>query len=598
MNTETQVPGSLARLDHLGDISFLGSYLDHWGRETPSATAVTYHDHTTDRHGVIVTTTYGELDQWSRALAVRITELTEPGDRVAILTPQGTEYVAGFVGAMRTHAINVPLFSPDLPRQESRLQAIVGDCAPTCVLTTTEKYELVKAFCAEHAGLSEDQILCIDEFRGDPDGLSDRFAFPETLELDDIAYLQYTSGSTRLPAGVVLTHRNLTENAMQLRTGHDLDFRRETCVSWLPLFHDMGLLTGICGPIIGGFESVLLDPVAFIIKPRRWLEAMSGRRDVITGGPNFAYDYVVKRVKAADREGLDLSGVRAWMNGAEPVQPTTLDRFFEAFRDQGVTRRSLKPTYGLAEATVFVSVTLPDEEPTVISVDAEQLQQSVARIVGPGDEARAVPLVASGHAIDQHLLIVDADTREQLPEGQIGEIWLHGPNIGQGYWQRPDETREAFEAELAQPAGLPAPWLRTGDLGVLIDGRLFVTGRIKDLMIVDGRNIYPHDVEGTIDEAHPSIAQRRLAAFSIPGATGEAIVVVAERYRGAEVAPDDVAGIVKAAKAAVSDDHAVALHEFVLVEPDSIPWTSSGKIARRATRTAYLAGELKPIAGA
>ncbi|MDQ8047198.1 MAG: fatty acyl-AMP ligase [Solirubrobacteraceae bacterium] len=597
MNTQAQVPGSPECVEHLGDVTFLGSYLAHWGREAASAPAVSYHDHSVSRHGTVQTTTFGELDLWTRALAARITELTEPGDRVAILTPQSGEYVAGFLAAMRTAVINVPLFAPDLPGQASRLEAVMADCTPTLVLTTRAKVDLVRAFVAEHGGLDADRVLCIDDFAGDPDGLASSYIAP-SVSMDDVAYLQYTSGSTRLPAGVVLTHRNLVENAFQLRAGHRLDFRRETCVSWLPLFHDMGLLIGICGPIIGGFESVLLDPVAFIIKPRRWLEALDGRREVMTAAPNFAFDYVVKRVKPEDRAGLDLSGVRGWSNGAEPILPETLDRFVEAFSANGVVHRAMKPTYGLAEATVFVSVTPVDEGPTIIQVDAERLQHGIADRTPPMNGGRQVPLVSSGTAINQLMVIADPDTGRRLADGIVGEIWLRGPNVGQGYWQKPAESVGVFGATLGDPGDVPADdWLRTGDLGFLIEGRIFVTGRIKDLIIIDGRNVYPHDVEYTVDASHPALAQRRLAAFSVPGPTGESIVVVAERYKGADVDAAGAQAVAAAARAAVSQDHAVALHDFVLVEPGTIPWTSSGKIARAATRTAYLDGALSVVGG-
>ncbi|MEN0012920.1 MAG: fatty acyl-AMP ligase [Solirubrobacteraceae bacterium] len=594
-STTSRVPA--AELEAGTTNAFLADYVEHWGREIPEHLANTYIDYAESRKGIEHTTTYAELELWTRALAARIMQITQPGDRVAILAPQGGDYFAGFVGALRTHAINVPLFAPDMPGQGDRLQAVVKDCQPTAIITTSDKLDLVKAFCAEHGGPADDQILCIDEFRTGADDLAAEYVFPEALTLDDVAYLQYTSGSTRIPAGVVLTHRNLVVNVLQLIRGHGLSFRVTTCASWLPLFHDMGLLLGIAGPVLGGAHSVLLDPVHFILKPVRWLQAVSGRTEVITAAPNFAYDYVVKRVKDADREALDLSGVVSWANGAEPILPSTLDRFVETFGPQGVKRVTLRPTYGLAEATVLVSVTTPGEEPTIVEVDSAALQQGIVTTDIP-DGGRAVPLVASGRAAEQYVAIVDPDTRENLGEGRVGEIWANGDNIGQGYWQKPTETEALFGAKLENAGDLPTDgWLRTEDLGVLLDGRIFVTGRIKDLIIVDGRNIYPHDIEFTVEESHDAIAQRRLASFSIPTEAGEAMVVVAERYRHSGEVAEQLEEIARAAKQAVSEQHSVALHDFVLVEPDTIHRTSSGKIARKATRASYLEGTLQTVGG-
>jgi fatty acid CoA ligase FadD32 len=573
-----------------GDVTFLASYLDHWASEMPEATSITYVDYDHDRRGTERTVTFGELAGWSKALAARISQLTAPGDRVALLAPQGIEYGAGFAATLRSHAIGVPLYAPDLPGQAERLQAVVADSAATVVLTTAAKRDLVETFCAEH-DIAADRILVIEDYRSGRVDLEDAYAFPRSLALDDIAYLQYTSGSTRVPVGVCLTHANIIENALQLKAGFDLEFTDATTVSWLPLFHDMGLVLGVVAPMVGGLHSVLLDPVAFILKPLRWLQAIDGRRNVMTAAPNFAFDYVAKRVKVEDRARVDLSGVVAWINGAEPVLPATLERFADVFAPQGVTPRSVKPTYGLAEATVFVATTPIDEGATVLEVDARELQRGVVSTdVTPG--TRPTPLVACGRAIGQDLAIVDPDSREPLVDGRVGEIWLHGPNVGAGYWQNAAATQQLFRGRLEGATGLALDgWLRTEDLGVVVDGRLYVTGRIKDLIIIDGRNIYPHDVEFIVEESHGAIAQRRLAAFSVPTDGGEALVVVAERYRHEEVAAG-VDAVAAAARQAISTELAVALKDFVLIEPDTIPRTSSGKIERKATRGRYLAGEL------
>ncbi|MEH3053840.1 MAG: fatty acyl-AMP ligase [Patulibacter minatonensis] len=580
-----------------GDFAFISDYLDRWADEVPDSPAVTFVDYFASREGLRDTITFVQLQQWARAVAVRIGALTRPGDRVAFLLPQGIEYVVGFTGCLHTTAVGVPLFAPDLPGHADRLAAVSLDAAPSLVLTTSDKRALVDGFLAEHGITAE--VLNVDELRHGNEELAASYTRPDGHELDDVAYLQYTSGSTRTPAGVVLTHRNLIANALQLKEGTDSSFKELTIVSWLPLFHDMGLLLGAAIPVFGAAHSVLIDPVAFILKPLRWLQAVSGHEKAVTAAPNFAFDYVAKRVKPEQRAGLDLSGVRTWVNGAEPILPSTLERFQEAFGPVGARPDAMRPSYGLAEATVFVACSPHHEAPTILQVDGEEMSHgTITTEVAEG--VTPVQLVSCGTPVGQHVAIVDPDTRMRLPDGQIGEIWLNGENVGGGLWNKPEETKALFDVELLEHAELPSRgWLRTEDLGVFVDGNLYITGRIKDIIIIDGRNIYPHDVEFTVEESHDAIAQRRLASFSIATDHGEALVVVAERYRHNPDAGADLEAIVSAAREAVSLDHSLALHDFVLVEPDTIPRTSSGKIARKATREAYVAGTLSttPILG-
>lgn len=572
-----RVPGGL------GPESRLGDFLDFWARVRPNEAALTFIDYLADRQGVADHLTFAEADAWSRAIATRIDELTQPGDRVAILAPQSAEYYAAFAGALRSEAVGVPLYSPDLPGHGDRLTTVLGDCTPTLILTTSAKRELVETHAAQAIGLQPDRIVCLDDLRFDA-ARAARYRRPTRVHADAPAYLQYTSGSTRTPAGVVLSHRNVVSNVLQLAEGNDLTYGDTTCVSWLPLFHDMGLLLGAAGPIIGGAHSVLLDPVAFVLKPSRWLTAISSRRRVITAAPNFAYDYAVKRLKPDEVAALDLSGVTVWMNGAEPIRPETLDRFVERLAPAGVRREALCPAYGLAEATVFVTSTDPERAPRVVYADPIALQTGAVTLAQDGDAS--VALVSCGRAVGQHLAIVDPDTRERLDDGQVGEIWLNGPNIAHGYWTASDGA-DTFDAELLGARDLPTTgWLRTEDLGTLIDGELYVTGRIKDLIIIDGRNLYPQDIERTIQESDDAIARGRLAAFSVTTGGAESIVVVAERHRDATI--DDHDALTALARAAVTRDHAASLHDFVMVEPDTIPRTSSGKIARNASRDLYL----------
>ncbi|MBO9531856.1 MAG: fatty acyl-AMP ligase [Solirubrobacteraceae bacterium] len=575
-----------------GEVAFLSEYCDHWEHANADGVCITFIDYLASREGVRDEVTFAEMAVWTRALAARIAERIQPGDRVAIMAPQRTEYVAGFTAALRTNAVGVPLFAPDLPGQADRLAAVTADCLPAVVLTTSDKRQLVEDFLAAQNLADPPEVLEIDAFRTGHEELAASYHAPDDRSLDDIAYLQYTSGSTRTPAGVALSHRNLTINCFQLRDASGLNFGGATLVSWLPLFHDMGLLIGCAVPVLGGVHGIMLDPVAFILKPLRWLQAMNGERNVVTAAPNFAFDYVAKRVKPEQRAELDLSGVTSWVNGAEPILPATLERFNAAFAECGVPSNALRPSYGLAEATVFVATTPLGEDPTILLVDSTELQRGVVSTEVP-EGVTPIQLVSCGKPVGQDVAITDPETREQLEEGLVGEVWVNGENVGQGYWGKDDETRALFHARLENPGQLPATgWLRTEDLGTIIDGRLYITGRIKDLIIIDGRNIYPHDIEFTVEEAHEGIAQRRLASFSAPTEHGEALVVVAERYRHSADAGSRLEEIASAAREAVSLDHSVALHDFVLVEPDTISRTSSGKIARKATRTAYLAGTL------
>jgi fatty acid CoA ligase FadD32 len=574
---------------------FVGDLLEHWALHLPDSPALTYVDYSTETDGVTFTLSWSEIEQWTRALATQLMETVEAGERVALLLPQGIEFAVAFLACLRTSSVAVPLFSPDIIGHGDRIERVVADCAPAVVLTINAKLDIVADALGGNGSAGAIPTISVD--RPSATALAaraERYRRPATLP-DDVAYLQYTSGSTRAPAGVELSHANLHANCSQIASGHRLRPGTATTVSWLPLFHDMGLLLGVAGPVMTGTHGIIFDPLAFIMRPHRWLELMSGRKDLITVGPNFAFDYVVRRMPEAERDGLDLSGIVSISNGAEPVLPATMARFAEAFVPHGLRPDAMKPTYGLAEATVFVAVKPSDgQPPRVIDIDPEAL--SADRIEPGRAGAGVAQLVSCGRPWGQDVAIVDIATSTPLGDRRVGEIWVHGPNVGRGYWQRPEETEAVFRGVLQDAGELPvSPWLKTGDLGAFVDGELYVTGRLKDLIIVDGRNIYPHDVEGTVEASHDAVAFRRLAAFAVPTPQGEAVVVVAERSRRAEGAADDLVEIGRATRAAVSAAHGLRLHDFVLVEPDTIARTSSGKIARRQSRDSYLSGTLVAV---
>ncbi|MGW2147343.1 fatty acyl-AMP ligase [Nonomuraea bangladeshensis] len=542
-----------------------------WAREVPDAPAYTFVDHLGD--GSRRTYTWARADLKARALAVRLRELARPGDRAAVLAPSGLDYVVAVLGTMYAGLVAVPLFAPGLPGHGERLERAFADAAPAVVLTTTAARPGVDAFLGETRLLEEEPpVVAVDAVS---DLLADEWE-REPIAAGDLAYLQYTSGSTRAPAGVEITHGNLTANAAQLWEVFRARPRVSAAVLWLPLFHDMGLVATVAMPIMGANRAVFMDPVAFVMSPVRWLRLLSEEADAFTGAPNFAYEFTAARVRPEDKEGLDLSGVRVMLNGAEPVRPGAFAAFDAAFAGCGLRPEAHTPAYGLAEATVFVAATGRDERPVVTAFSRDALREGRAV---PWREGPASHLVACGRPHGQRVRIV-GDAGDQ-PDGHVGEIWVRGPNVARAYWRDPARTAEVFGAD---------GWLRTGDLGVWHDGRLYVTGRIKDLVIVDGRNHYPQDIEATVQEAHEAVRRDRVAAFAVPGEDTERLVVVAERSRRGQGA--DAAEVARAVRAAVRAGHDLAVHDFVLTEAGAVPRTSSGKLARRACLRAYLEGAL------
>ncbi|MGP3959252.1 fatty acyl-AMP ligase [Nonomuraea sp. 3N208] len=557
-----------------------------WAREVPRAPAYTFADFLGD--GSRRTYTWGQADLKARALAVRLREFAGPGERAAVLAPSGLDYVVAVLGAMYARLVAVPLFAPGLPGHAERLVRAFSDADPAVVLTTTAALPGVTDFLATGPGSTAAMLTAPEPAARMPaasvpvitvDTVSDLLADewePEAIRPGDLAYLQYTSGSTRAPAGVEITHGNLTANAAQLWEAFRARPSTSVAVLWLPLFHDMGLVATIAMPMMGGNQAVFMDPVAFVMSPVRWLRLLSEYDDVFTGAPNFAYEFTAARVRPEDKSGLDLSGVRVMLNGAEPVRPAAIEVFNAAFAGCGLRPEAHTPAYGLAEATVFVSAIGRDEPPLVRDFSRDALRQGIAVPCVDGEPSR---LVSCGRPYGQDIKIVGS--AGELPGGRVGEIWVRGPNVARAYWRDPERSAEVFGGE----------WLRTGDLGVLHDGHLYVTGRIKDLVIVDGRNHYPQDIEVTVQEAHEAVRRDRVAAFAVPGEETERLVVVAERSARCGVAADAVE-VGRAVRAAVRAKHDLSVHDFVLTEAGAVPRTSSGKIARRACLRAYLEGAL------
>jgi acyl-CoA synthetase (AMP-forming)/AMP-acid ligase II len=528
--------------------------------------------------------TWAELDHRVAVVAGRILRLVRRRDRVAVLADQSLDYVVAFLAAQRVGAIAVPLYPPG---RSDRLTPILADCAPAVVLTTTGAVSAVNAFFA-HSGLQ--QPTEIVDIATIPDSAS-RLSPTVPAEPHDIAYLQYTSGSTRIPTGVKVRHANVIANARQALTAYGATTGDDTvAVSWLPLFHDMGLMLAVAAPIVGRHRTVLMDPYAFVSQPARWLRQLTDAGTAVSAAPNYAFGYTASLVSDADRRSLRLHDVKALINGAEPIRPNTVERFTDTFAKCGLRPEAVRASYGLAEATVLVAAGQAGVPPRRTVFDSAALAAGVALPPQAADEPTTT-LVSCGRPIAQEVRIVHPDTRVALPDGEIGEIWVNGPNVGSGYWRNDDATRHTFGATIVNDATEGGTWLRTGDLGVRHDDELYVTGRIKDLIVIDGRNHYPQDSELTVQHAHAAIRPRHIVACGLGNTNaGEPLVVLAEQAPQADpttVDADEVAGTVRAS---VARDHSIPVHDFVLVAPGALPRTSSGKIARSATREAYLSG--------
>jgi acyl-CoA synthetase (AMP-forming)/AMP-acid ligase II len=523
--------------------------------------------------------TFGRLDRESRAVAALLQQRGLAGERVLLLLPPSLELVCSLYGCLYAGATFVVSTLPP-PRKEAafhRLLSIAADCRPRAVITRPELKEALQTGMAGVPGFDGIQWLTGED--ADP---AAEWRAPD-IDGNSSAFLQYTSGSTAAPRGVMVGHGNLLANLGQIKAGMGLE-PGEVGVSWLPPHHDMGLVGMIFATASAGMSCVLMSPLHFIQKPSRWLEAISRYRGNVSGGPNFAYDLCLRKVTAEQCQGIDLSSWRVAFNGAEPVRAATLERFAEKFAALGLRPQALYPCYGLAEATLFVGGSARDRQAAIRTYDVAALQEDRVVPAPAGEGARA--LVSSGRPWGQEVVIADPETANRCPPGRIGEIWVTGPNVGQGYWGLPQESARTFRARLAgEPRA--GSFLRTGDLGFLDDGNLFVTGRYKDLIVIAGSNHYPQDIERTVEEGEPSVRPGCCAAISVDVDEEERLVVLAELQRGKAL--DEIA---KSIRGLVAAQHDLRVHDVELIRPGGVPKTSSGKIRRHACKAAYRNHEL------
>lgn len=526
--------------------------------------------------------TYRELDRYSRAIAAQLQSLGITGKRALLLYPPGLDYVAAFCGCLYAGVVAVPAYPPRNQRNTPRILAMVADAQAAIALTQTAILPKVQSLLTTKTGSDSLQWLTTDNLAA---GREDSWQAP-LIERDSPAFLQYTSGSTNTPKGVRVSHGNLLHNAAvtyQLME-HSSASR---FVSWLPAYHDMGLIGGILQPLYGGFPCILMPPAAFLQRPYRWLKAISHYRGTTSGGPNFAYELCIHKVTPEQRQTLDLSSWSVAFNGAEPVRQDTLEQFSTAFAPWGFRQEAFYPCYGLAEATLIVTGGCKADPPIVKTVQRSDLERNQA-VDAHAEETDSRLLVSCGPALpEQQVVIVHPETLTRCSPKEVGEIWVSGPSIGHGYWQRPEETAQTFCAYLSEPD--EGPFLRTGDLGFLHKGELFITGRAKDLIIIRGRNLYPQDIELTVERSHPALRAGSGAAFSVEVGNEERLVVVQEVEFRQQPDIEEVAGAIRQAVAAA---HEVQVFTVVLIKPGSILKTSSGKIQRRACRAAFLARTL------
>ncbi|MCL7491262.1 amino acid adenylation domain-containing protein [Streptomyces sp. MCA2] len=536
----------------------------------------------------IRTLDYAALDRGARAVAAQIQQRASRGDRVLLLHQPGPDYVTAFFGCLYSGTIAVPVYPPLGTHGLERVRAIAADSGAMLALVDTATLAAIDDRGNRLDLGSSLEWATTDDAATAPEDWQE----PE-LSPDDLAFLQYTSGSTGTPKGVMLSHANLVHNSETIGRSLRLD-ENSRGVSWLPPYHDMGLIGGILQPVHTGFPCTLLSPLTFLHQPLRWLRALSRTRATITAAPDFAYAEALRRTKPEEREELDLSALRHALVGAEPVRRATMDAFAEAFRTAGFRRSAFYPCYGLAEATLFVTGRAdPAAEPAVLRVRRPDLDEGRAGMAAPGEPA--AELTGCGWAHHEDLtLIVDPATGEPLPPGAVGEVWVSGPTVARGYWNRPEQTAAAFGAVAEGHPG--RVFLRTGDLGFRHEAELYVTGRIKDLIIVRGRNLYPPDLEMTAERAHPLLHPGRSAAIAVDNGASEQVVLVHEVVR--TFRNEDGPLVVRAVREAVMAEHGIALADVVLVRVGKIPRTSSGKVRRAECRARWLAGTLEPVAAA
>ncbi len=531
--------------------------------------------------------TYAELDRRARALGAELARRGGHGERAVLLFTPGLNFILAFFGCLYGGVVAVPVCPPHNNRTMPRLQNILNNSRARFALTEHGIFERLIPLREETGMAAGLEWL----FMEDVDSLPDEPWEDPCSEPDTLAFLQYTSGSTAFPKGVQVTHGNILHNQVMIQQAFQ-HTEESSVISWTPYYHDMGLIGNILQPMYLGSFGVVMSPLAFLQRPIRWLRAITRYQGRTGGGPNFSYDLCVRKVKPEQLKELDLSSWKVAFNGAEPVQYSTIERFSEKFAPCGFRKEAFLPCYGLAEATLFVAGGGP-KRPVGLEVDPEALTRREVVLAAPG--TGRIHAGSGQPSPETKLAIVDPETLARCPEGRVGEIWVAGPCVMSSYWEAPEESARVVNTYISDTG--EGPYLRSGDLGFMHDGELFVAGRIKDLIIIDGVNHYPQDIELTSSQSHPALEGAIGTAFSIEEDGQELLVIIQEvalpylRNLNAEE-------VERAVRTAVNQVHELHVHDIVLVKTGSVPMTTSGKLQRRACKALYLSGALEGVRAA
>lgn len=532
--------------------------------------------------------TYYELDKSSKSIAAKLQTISSIGDRALLIYSPGLDFISAFFGCLYAGVIAVPIYPPKPNRSMERQEAIVSDCQPTLALTTKSLLTSLDKQIERHPGLKSLNWLATDDI--DFNLATDWKTL--CIGTEALAFIQYTSGSTGTPKGVMLRHQNLISNSALINNCFE-DTRDSVGVSWLPPYHDMGLIGGILQPVYVGATMFIMPPLAFLYQPLRWLQAISRYKATTSGGPNFAYDLCIEKIKPEQKENLDLSSWEVAFTGSELIRCQTLENFDRAFRDYGFKNKSFYPCYGMAETTLMVSGGRKDNLPVLYTVSAQAIEQN--RVV-PGNplQERVLTFVGCGQVSkDGEILIVNPDNLKLCQPEEIGEIWVKNSSVAQGYWNNKVDTNLTFEAYTAD--NHEGPFLRTGDLGFLRCNELFVTGRLKDLIVIRGCNYYPQDIELTVETSDPAFRPGCGVAFSIEFMGEEKLVIVQEIERSF-MRNLDAQNLFLKIRQCLSKDHSLDVYAIVITKPGGIPKTSSGKVRRSVCKMMLLESKIDVIA--
>lgn len=562
-------------------MSNLISILNHRAEQTPEQIAYIFLKDGDKQEQKI---SYKQLCLNAKSIAASLKALVPQGSRALLLYPQGLDFISAFLGCLYAGIIAVPVYPPKSNQKMARLESIIKDSSPHILLTTSFLLENIKNKLTDVLDLFDIQWLTTDSVNISE---ASNWILPN-ISNDSLALLQYTSGSTGVPKGVMISHENIIYNSSYIQEAGNIT-QRDISVSWLPIFHDMGLIFGVIQPLYTGFLGVIMPPESFLQKPVLWLEAITKYHGTISGGPNFGYNLCTQKVSIEEYQSLDLHGWRIAYSGSEPIRKKTLEEFSDKFKKSGFQSHYFYPCYGMAEATLMISGCSPNNEPVYFKAELEALERGSAVEVDL-DNKSSKQIVGCGHArLDTDIRIVDPNNLTQCLDNQVGEVWVHSASVAQGYWNQEENTVKTFQAELVETGN--KKFLRTGDLGFMSNGELFITSRLKDLIIIWGRNHYPQDIEYSVQQSHTALRLDCGAAFVIEVDDQEKLVIVQEIER-TFLRNLNVEEVVSAIRESVSLNHDLQVYAIALIKPASIPKTSSGKIQRYACRQKFLQSDL------